>query len=220
MPGSDCPFRCSVAVARLRWLLALCALLVTAVTWADDLPTTLPTGEPVPRGEAPPRLPSLGPFEYSGTWEYRWGDSPRDAAGQLLWAKPHSHSSEWRSLGRFDAVPERNGSLWLWLRSELPPMALVDPVFWFPHLDQEFQVYVEGKLVYEWGDFSTGSPAFLGYRGHIVRLPPSSGGKRITLRIYSDHRNIGPAGPIRFGEHSQILVHLFKSDLPRQIVGG
>ena len=207
-------------MAWLRWLLALCVLSVTGTAWADRPSTVLSRGEPPPRGEAAPTVRDLGPFEYAGTWEYRWGDAPRDAIGQLLWAKPHSHSSEWTQLGRFDGVPGRNGSAWLWLRSELPPFDLVDPVFWFPHLDQEFQVYLEGQLIYEWGDFSTGIPAFLGYRGHIVRLPPHAGGKRITLRIYSDHRNIGPAGPIRFGEHSQILVHLFKTDLPRQIVGG
>lgn len=220
LSASACHLRCSVLVLRLRWLLALCALIVTGLCHAEPISVTLPTGEPVPHGESPPNLRSLGPLEYSGTWECRWGDSPRDATGQLQWAKPTSHSSEWNQLGRYDGAPGRNGRSWLWLRSELPPMDLVDPVILFPHLDQEFQVYVEGKLVYEWGDFSTDKPAFLGYRGHIVRLPPDSGGKRLTLRIYSDHRNIGPAGSIHFGEHSQILVRLFKQDLPRQIVGG
>ena len=82
---------------------------------------SLPSGEPLPRGESAPILRPLGPLEYSGIWEYKWGDSPRAAWGALEWARSYSHSSEWTQLGRFDGVPGRNGSHWLWLRSEIPP---------------------------------------------------------------------------------------------------
>ena len=92
LSASACHLRCSVLVLRLRWLLALCALIVTGLCHAEPISVTLPTGEPVPHGESPPNLRSLGPLEYSGTWECRWGDSPRDATGQLQWAKPTSHS--------------------------------------------------------------------------------------------------------------------------------
>lgn len=176
--------------------------------------------EPAPRGEHWPQLRELARLEYPGLWEYNFGDSPRDSLGRLAWSRAESPSKDWKPLGRFEMPPGRQGRRWLWLRSEVPPSSFKDPVLHIQHLDQEFQVYVEGKLVYEWGDFSHDQPRFLGYRGHIVRLPPGCAGQRLTLRIYSEHVNIGPAGPMRFGEHGDILVLLFKTDLPRLIVGG
>ena len=221
MSVSDCLHRCAKVGVGLRMVAIILALVAAMGSARADVTLgSLPSEEPLPRGEKAPILRPLGPLEYSGLWEYKWGDSPRTAWGALEWVRPYSHSSEWKPLGRFDGVPGRNGSRWLWLRSEVPSNTHTDPVLQVGHLDQEFQVYVEGKLVYEWGDFSSGNPVFLGYRGHIVRLPPDSAGKRLILRIYSEHRNIGPAGPIRFGEHSVILVNLFKLDLPRLIVGG
>ncbi len=177
-------------------------------------------GEPAPRGERWPPLRDLARFEYDGQWEYNWGDSPRDKLGRLVYSLAESPSRDWQPLGRYDLPKGRSGRRWLWLRTELPVGVYKDPVLHLSHLDQELQVFVEGKLVYEWGDFSHDAPKFLGYRGHIVRLPPDCSGQRVTLRIYSEHVNIGPAGPIRFGEHHVILEHLFRSELPRIIVGG
>ena len=206
---------------RYGWLLVLLGLPRLAA--AQSLgQAELRMGEPAPRGQQWSPLRELAKLEYPGLWEYNWGDSPRDALGRLVYSIPETPTRDWQPLGRYELPKGRNGRRWLWLRSEIPAWAstLKDPVLQMPHLDQEFQVFVEGKLVYEWGDFSTDKPSYLGYRGHIVRLPPGCGGKRLTLRIYSDHVNIGPAGPMRFGDHGEILVNLFKTDLPRLIVGG
>ena len=202
----------------LVWLVAVMA--AGSVARADAASLLLQTGEPLPVGEQPPSLRELSPLEYPALWEYRWGDSPRDALGQLDWALPYSRSAEWTPIGRYELPRGRNGNRWLWLRSEIPLTADKDPVLHFFHLDQEFQVFVEGKLVYQWGDFSSDQPSFQGFRSHVVRLPSGCAGQRLTLRIFSEHRNIGPAGPIRFGEHHLILVNLFKSDLPRLLVSG
>jgi hypothetical protein len=80
----------------------------------------------------------------------------------LDWARPYSRSAEWTPLGRYELPRGRNGNRWLWLRSEIPLTADKDPVLHFFHLDQEFQVFVEGKLVYEWGDFSSGTAELSG----------------------------------------------------------
>ena len=64
----------------LRMVVILVAL-VAAMGSAGAAVTlgSLPSGEPLPRGESAPILRPLGPLEYSGIWEYKWGDSPRAA---------------------------------------------------------------------------------------------------------------------------------------------
>lgn len=208
----------------VAWLCCGC-LLVLALSLGRVFAQSTPTadermGEPAPLGEHWPPLRDLSDLEYSGMWEYNWGDSPRDALGRLVYSLAESPSKDWTPVGRYDLPKGRNGRRWLWLRTELPVGNYKDPVLQLSHLDQELQVFVEGKLVYEWGDFSRDAQPFLGYRGHIVRLPPSCSGQRLAMRIYSEHVNIGPAGPIRFGEHHAILEHLFRSELPRIFVGG
>ena len=208
---------------RTLWFAHLVGLLLLVFAFrgfAQSPPKPSTVEEPVPTGERALSLRELSPFEFPGTWEYNWGDSPTDALGRRVWALPHSHTREWTPLGRYEVPPGRQGRSWLWLRAELPAQPLLDPMLHILHLDQEIQVYMDGKLVYEWGDFSLETPKFLGFRGHLIRFPPDSAGKRIVLRVFSQHRNIGPAGPMRYGEHGTIIRQLFLTDLPRILVAG
>ena len=201
------------------WVLSL--VLVFLGHRAHATPQTVSvSGEPAPTGETWPPLRELAHLEFAGLWEYNFGDSPKDSLGRLLWALPQSPSRDWTPIGRYDKLTGRKDRRWLWLRAEIPPHNHPDPVFYMLHLDQELQVFLDGKLIYEWGDFSIDNRPFRGFRGHMIRLPKDSSGRRLCLRIYSAHRNIGPAGPMRFGDRGDIMLHLFLNDLPRVIVGG
>lgn len=202
-----------------------CALLIGFVVllpnsvrtaWSTEPPnSTLSSFTP------PSREPLRDPIEYDGDWEYRWGDSPRDQLGRLMWAQPGDRSSGWLRLNRHQRLPGRNGSRWLWLRFPVPSVAAKDLVLQLTHVDQALQVYLDGQVVYEWGEFTSAATVpFPGFRGHIIRLPSGSSGKTLLLRIYSEHRNIGPAWSIAFGEHADVIAHLFLSELPRLLVGG
>ena len=78
--------------------------------------------------------------------------------------------------------------------------------------DQEFQVFVEGKAVLCYvGRFSIDKPSCLGYRGHIVRLPPGRGvsaWKTAAASIPTTSALVPPL--MRFGDHGEVLVNLFK----------
>lgn len=186
-----------------KWCALLIGFVVLLPNSVRTAWSTQPPNSTLSSFTQPSREPLRAPIEYDGDWEYRWGDSPRDQLGRLMWAQLGDRSTGWLRLNRHQRLPGRNGSRWLWLRFPVPSVAAKDLVLQLTHVDQALQVYLDGQVVYEWGDFTSAAKVpFPGFRGHIIRLPSGRTGKTLLLRIYSEHRNIGPAWSIAFGEHA------------------
>ena len=216
---------------RCAWLL-LFGMLLGAVTLAG---CTAPasshatweadTGvnEPPPSGEPPlPRYSFPGvPRAFTGVWEYQFGDSPVDSDGTLRWAWPEKNGTGWRESGPFAALPGRNGNNFLWVRTRLFGPPARDPVLFLYGVDQIFQAYLDGRLIYQSGDFSSPQAMrFVGYKGHLVPLPLDYQNRHLSLRIHSNYRNIGPFGTPRLGERADLIADLFREDLQRLFVAG
>lgn len=151
---------------------------------------------------AGPPLRAQQIVRYAGAWEYRFGDSPRDAAGELLWTRrATSAASEWRPIALPNSPPGHGDHRFLWLRTQLvgPPIAdpASRPALFLLVVDQIFEAYVDGKLVYRFGVLDGEGPhvrQFLGYKPHYIPLDSTYQGKTLALRIYSNHINIGVVG--------------------------
>jgi serine phosphatase RsbU (regulator of sigma subunit) len=153
-------------------------------------------------------------------WQYRWGDSPKNAAGQLAWALEPLGAKEWKSFS-FPGIPQgRNGSSVLWERFRLPRTVMADPALYVQGVDQVFEVYLDGKLIYKFGKLnSKGKVKFAGYPFHFIRLPNDSAGKVVSFRIFSNHVNIGIFGKVRLGALGTHQFYIMKSDIDRFILG-
>jgi diguanylate cyclase (GGDEF)-like protein len=150
------------------------------------------------------------------SWDYRWGDSPRLADGTFVWL----HQEEgWRSIERPLTPPYREGQTHAWYRARLPPREARDPTLLLTSIDLAAEVYVAGRPVYRWGAVTPrGGEPFQGWPWHLVSLPLGSEGAWLHVRVYSDYREIGLAGPTLAGERADILSHLWARDLPRLLV--
>lgn len=166
--------------------------------------------------------------EVTGPWEYRWGDSPRDSLGQPLWAQGQSwpeadaDSEGWTRSGANTMPPGRDGRDFLWLRTRLIGPQVADPALYLVTVDQLFMAYLDGKLLYQFGQLDGMGPQarrFLGYRTHIVPLPQDYSGKRLTLRIYSHHLNIGVSGQTRVGSSVTLVGVMLQQDIGKAVVG-
>lgn len=201
---------------------------------ASEAPLPDEDVEPPPLGSInPPVLAATPPFAYPGAWEYRFGDSPRAADGRPLWALPSSRSAEWEDLRPLRELPGDKDGRFLWLRTQLPKHGLVDPVLFIYSIDQLVEAYVDGELVYRFGEFD-GPRAlrFPGSRSLFVPLrPPREAAPRrrlsfgqgpghlLALRIHSSARIAGIAGIPRLAERSQLVQQIFVEDLGRIVVG-
>ncbi|MBK9264747.1 MAG: protein kinase [Polyangiaceae bacterium] len=155
----------------------------------------------------------INSYEYQGLWEYRWGDSPRQP-GAYVWASP-THDNGWRPLREISAHEGRGRQRFMWMRTRLEGDALHDPVLHLRGVDQIFEAYLDGKLVYQHGYFEGPSALkFLGYKPHDIPLGEDFTGKTLALRIYSDHVNIGPVGQPKIGPRTELTLANIRSDLP------
>lgn len=165
----------------------------------------------------------------TGPWEYRWGDSPRDSQGQLVWLQSWPEAGGdapgtpgWLPSGANTMPGGRQGSEFLWLRTRLAGPAAREPALYLVTVDQIFMAYLDGQLIYQFGQLDGSGPQarrFLGYRTHIIPLPPDYAGKRLTLRIYSRHINIGVSGQTRVGAAVAIVSLMLQQDIGKAITG-
>jgi serine/threonine protein kinase/GAF domain-containing protein len=152
-------------------------------------------------------------FEYQGSWEYRWGDSPRQT-GAYVWAAP-TFDHGWFPLRGISAHEGREHQRFLWMRTRLEGNVEQDPVLHLRGVDQIFEAYLDGKLVYHFGDFDgPNALQFLGYKPHDIPLGTNFAGKTLALRIYSDHVNIGPFGQVQIGPRTDLTLANLRADLP------
>lgn len=176
---------------------------------------------PTPVDSHPPQT-----LSYASTWEYRWGDSPRGPQGERLWAQPErgaaSYPTPWKqTTSPFDRLPGRDGSEFLWLRTQLKGSPLRDGVLYVRPVDRLMEAYLDGELVYQFGDMQQEPPyRFIGFRPHFIPLPAQYQGKVLALRVYSELSNIGPSGQVWLAERAEVVKQLFLNELERLFIGG
>ena len=100
---------------------------------------------------------------YGGDWEFRYGDSPRDASGAFLFADPRHTDEHWRKTNTIYQPPGRGNQRFLWLRTRLQGPPLSDPALFLQSVNQSFQAFLDGQLIAEFGAME--GPAALRFPG-------------------------------------------------------
>jgi serine/threonine protein kinase len=178
--------------------------------------------EPPPEALYVPR----GAEDYRGRFQYRWGDSPRDPSGALLWSLPGPDAG-WLDLSGSGTPPGRSDQRFLWLRTRLEGPDVQDPALQIEIIDQLCEVFLDGQLIYRFGQLDGEGPwarRFLGYPVHYIPLGRLSlardyRGATLSFRIYSEHLNIGLFGQQRIGTRLRLHSDLFRRDFSLLIVG-
>lgn len=101
-----------------------------------------------------PQMPELvqdSVKPYSGTWEYRYGDSPTQADGSFAYAQPDYDNSGWRATRLTENPHGREGRPILWLRTRLIGPRLLDPVLYTATINYLYEAYLDGKLISQMG---------------------------------------------------------------------
>ena len=157
---------------------------------------------------------------YSGSWECQYGDSPASDSGVPLWALSMARVGEWRACQPPGTPPGRGANNFLWMRTLLTGPDYHDPTLFLLTMDQIFEAYLDGKLVYRFGELN--DPAqrhYAGHRPHYVPIGPDYQGKLLTLRIFSEHINIGIVGEVKMGSRLALTVATMRSGQDKLIVG-
>ena len=137
-------------------------------------------------------------------WEYRWGDSPRDSSGRLVWLDEADTS--WQPLSGVGNPPGRGHNNSLWIRHQLPDGAWHQPVLFISSLNLVGEAYVDGLQIYRHGSLEGGAAGeFAGWTWHVIDLPTPVADKMLYLRIKSTYKDIGLWGKVVVMERADVL---------------
>jgi hypothetical protein len=72
----------------------------------------------------------------------------------------------------------------VWHRFKLPSTKLSHPVLFIGNVDQEFELYMEDKLIFKFGNFGIGGAGgkFQGFPWHMIEIPPNYMSKTIYIK--------------------------------------
>lgn len=201
-------------------LLALGGLLALGERtegWAEGRAAGPAASPPAAQGEADAAAATA---PYPGPWDCRYGDSPVDRSGERLFARADASREGFFPCHPPGTPPGRQGNNFLWMRTVLDGPDYPDPALFLLSMDQIFEAYVDGKLVYRFGDLQ--EPAlrhYAGHRPHYLQLGPGYQGKLLALRIYSEHINIGIVGQVQLGSRLALTVATMRSGLDKLCIG-
>jgi len=158
----------------------------------------------------PPR-----PAVVSEGWQYRHGDSPKNAQGVPLWVYGSREDSNWTSFTCPGQPPVRSSTGDIWLRTVLPDSEYKLPSIMFTTNDQLFQVYLEDRLIYGYGNIEECNDRIApGSPWHLIQLPEDYRGKLLYLRMHATFaRNTGFVRRFEIGSENEHITYLIASEM-------
>ncbi len=155
--------------------------------------------------------------EVTDGWQYRWGDSPRDETGRLVWLDDPLDSPDWKAMP-FPSKPPGKGSR-VWMRVQLPAGTWADPAVLLDPVMSEFEAYLDGRLVHSHGDVDSEKKSWYGVPWTLVGLDPEAPRQVLTLRIRSTFWMIGVHGRVFAGAKTSHVQSIVQNDTPRFFAG-
>ena len=156
--------------------------------------------------------------EINSGWMYKIGDSPFNSVGEPLWSTKYT-LSDWKSF-KTPGKPENDqNSKRVWLSVKLPIGDWKDPCLFFNTYEQDIEVYLDNKIIYNYGDMHSnenfnrpGTPL------SIISLPDNFQNKNIFIRLRST-KNIytGLVVGLEIGSKSDIILKIFYTDFGKII---
>jgi hypothetical protein len=179
---------------------------------------------PAPKSVDTPAPPFRDQIDaYGGAWACRYGDSPVETNGARAWAAPALASdAEWRPCAPPKIPPGRAANNFLWMRTRLTGAHYHDPTLFLLSMDQIFEAYLDGKLIYRFGVIDgdhKDARRYAGHRPHYLPLGSGYQGKLLALRIYSAHINIGIVGTVKIGGRLRLTVETMRGSNDKLVTG-
>lgn len=157
-------------------------------------------------------------------WQYRYGDSSRDADGTPEWVR-QDQDTGWLATDKLHSPPgNETDRPFLWVKTTLPEGNWPHPVLYLPHVYLDFEAYVGTQRVFANSDFKAEyTDKFKVMNWYTIALPENFQGKQLTLRIYcSNSYHIGIADQedeVMVGEEIDVIRKLLRENIDSVILG-
>ncbi len=161
----------------------------------------------------------LSSIEITEGWQYRWGDSPLDEGSIPIWSYDDLGNTAWQPLAKLGRPPDYDGQRNFWLRTKLPSGEWRDPTLFIPLTRELFEIYVEGELIYKFGELNTPGPKeSQGWPWHLIPLPTDFQDKEIYVRIYLPPTDVVIMRQMTLDSRASHLQKMLVSDIDDLVV--
>lgn len=149
------------------------------------------------------------------TIDFRWSSGDYDQ--EIREITQYSFDKKgWKEIPSGHQPRASKDQFLLWQSFPIQTSGFKSPALFVENIDQDFEAYVDGKLIYKNGNIDDqGQGNFLGWAWHIIELPKNNDSGRIYFRIYSNHDNIGITGQPIISEKANFYSSMLESDLAR-----
>lgn len=160
-------------------------------------------------------------LEMTGDWYYRWEEPEHEFGGIPAGAFDNAQNIGWQKFNYPGKPSYKPGYKTVWIKTKLLGEILNDPSLFFKTEDAAFEVYMEGKLLYSFGEInSVSSKRPPGSPWHIIPLPRDYQGKNIIFRVSSIlHKNLGVINKAAIACSSTHILNIVKDDIYNTVLG-
>ena len=159
--------------------------------------------------------------EITTEWQYRWGDSPVNKSGLPEWALDDPENSSWNWFKIPGQPPNIHHLKNVWVRVKLPSGRWLDPGLLVTTNDQRFQVFLDGQMIYQFGDMEGSHLKPPGAPLHIIPLPLNFQNKIIVFRMHSTFtRTAGLLRTVQIGSRSEQQIKMIRENIDYLILAG
>ena len=146
-------------------------------------------------------------------WQYRWGDPALEEQFLSNWTLEQTEIP-WKKFNVPGQPPNKQALKEVWLRTQLPIQSFKDPAIFFMTNDQCFEVYLEGEVIYRFGEFNASNKNQApGSPWHMISLPPDYNGKTLFIRMHTIFtKNAGLIRKAELNSRSEHLLSLVTQD--------
>jgi len=125
-------------------------------------------------------------LELENSWRYRWGDSPTDDQGRLLWLHEPIGAPGWVDRETHSAQASQQPHSILWARAEIPAEHWQNPVIYLPQVIAAFEIYADTTLIFKSAEFEPANELkFASIQARLLSLPVRTSATVLSCRVYS-----------------------------------
>jgi len=152
-------------------------------------------------------------------WEYYQGDIEQDSSGLYLFPPRWTEIVFWKKTT--ESLLPNTAKKTLWLRTKLPPWNRPSQALFVNMVQQEMQVFCEGKLIFDNRTYLSASSnkEILGFRWYLIKLNDHCSEQYLYFRFFSESSEIGLASPVAVGSLDYFYQEIISGNIYDMIMG-
>lgn len=150
-------------------------------------------------------------------WQYFTGNLNPGTKQNQISVKTLLASKDWKPLLSPDRLPENYKAKNIWLKTELPDWQGPVPAVYIGQINYGMNLFLNDRLIYRIGNFSSSRNHFIGWDQNLVQLPFFRKGDVLMIRLRLGDKQTGIKGRILLGSSEEIIKTIFVRDLDNVI---